>query len=553
MAVSKRTGKKSVAANDFLIPLPPGAPTANDVGTNRPFDNGSAVVDFSPVDLAISYKIYATEKSGGTTLSITNSGTGAYVIDGVNNPTLSFTKGRRYILNVNSPGHPFWIQTVSGAYSSENIYNTGVTNNGTDSGTIIVEVAYDAPDLYYACQFHSSMQGSISISSVGTKTATGASSPIIIVGLKSNILYAFTATGFNDQGEESVYSDQSTPTLITSVPATPAAPTASSPNANQDVVNWLAPANGGKTITGYIWTASDGKTNLTGGNPGGGPTGNTSVTVNQEAATAQTYTVYAINANGNSLVSAASNSITTTFSFAPFGAFGFSPFGAFTFSPFNAFTFSPFMAFAFSPFNAFGFSPFMAFSFSPFYFYPFRAFSFAPFRAFGFAPRCIASKTKISTINDFLEVVFVAAEDLKVGDKLICPIWEEFDGDDYLDYQHEKVFYNQITGLKHQFVYVKDISSKVVTDTIIFNSDSNKHFSTEQPILAKKQGTETFAWEITGTITAGDIVMQYNSLEEEFEEVLIENVQILNNIEETVYLITPDDDMAFLAADIIAC
>ena len=448
MAVSKRTGKKSLAANDFLIPLPPGPPTANDVGTDRPFDNGSAVVEFSPVDLAVSYKIYAAA-SGQTTV-----------------------------------------------------------------------------------------------------TATGASSPIIITGLKSNVLYTFTATGFNSSGVEGDPSDPSTATLITSVPATPAAPTASSPNANQDVVNWLAPATGGKTITGYIWAASDGKTNLAGGNPGGGPTTNTSVTVNQEAGTAQTYTVSAINANGTSSTSEASTSVTTTFSFAPFGAF--------TFSPFGAFTFSPFMAFGFSPFMAFGFSPFMAFSFSPFYFYPFMAFSFAPFgfapfRAFGFAPSCIASKTKISTINDYLEVVLVAAEDLKIGDKLVCPIWEEFDCDDYLDYPHEKVFYKQITNLGHRFAYVKDISSKVVTETVIFNSDSTKHFSKVQPILAKKQGAETFAWELTGTIVAGDIVMEYSPSLKEFNEVVIENVEILNNIEETVYWITPDGDMTFSAGSIVAC
>jgi hypothetical protein len=446
MAVSKKTGKKSLAANDHLIPLPPGAPIANDVGTDRPFDNGSAVVDFSPVDLAVSYKIYAA--SAGQT----------------------------------------------------------------------------------------------------TVTATGTSSPIIVTGLKSNISYTFTATGFNDEGIEGAPSDPSTPTLITSVPATPAAPTASSPNANQDVVVWLAPNTGGKTITGYIWTASDGKTNLAGGTPGGGPTANLSVTVNQEAATAQTYTVYAINANGNSLASAASNSITTTFSFAPFGAFGFSPFGAFSFSPFNAFGFSPFMAFGFSPFSAFGFSPFMAFSFSPFSFFP--RFSFSPF---GFAPMCIGARTKISTVGDNNDVIFIAAEDLKIGDKLICPIWEEFESGEFIDHEHDKVSYEQMTNLSHKIVYVKDISSKVVTDTMIFNSDSNKHFSTVQPILAKKQGSDTFAWEITRDIVPGDMVMEYNPFREEYEEVVIEDVQILNNIEQTVYRITPDDYMTFVAGDIVAC
>jgi hypothetical protein len=443
MAVSKRTGKKSLAANDFLIPLPPGPPTANDVGTNRPFDNGSAVVEFSPVNLAVSYKVYAA--SAGQT----------------------------------------------------------------------------------------------------TVTATGASSPIIITGLKSNILYTFTVTGFNSEGDEGAPSDPSTATLITTVPATPDAPGATSPNANQDVVTWLAPATGGKTITGYIWTASDGKTNLAGGNPGGGPTDNLSVTVNQEAGTAQTYTVYAINANGNSSASAASSSVTTTFSFAPFGAFSFSPFGAFVFSPF--------MAFGFSPFMAFGFSPFMAFSFSPFYFYPFMAFSFAPFgfAPFGFAPRCIASKTKIATINDYLEVIFIAAEDLKVGDKLISPTWTEYQGANFIDSQKEKVSYENMTDLNKKFVYVKEISSEVVTETVIFNNDPNKHFSTEQPVLVKKQGSGNFTWEVTANIISGDILLEYNSVLNKYEELTINNVHFVTNSEETIYRITPDDQSAFIAGNII--
>ena len=117
----------------------------------------------------------ASGASGGIVLSITNSGSGAYVINGASNPTLSFIRGHRYILNVNASGHPFWIQTVSGAYSSGNVYSTGVTNNGTQVGTIIFEVPYDAPQLYYACQYHSSMAGSIRVSDLGPEGPTGAS------------------------------------------------------------------------------------------------------------------------------------------------------------------------------------------------------------------------------------------------------------------------------------------------------------------------------------------------------------------------------------------
>ena len=115
-----------------------------------------------------------TGSSGGITLAVSNSGSSAYIINGGSNPTISFIRGHRYVINVAATGHPFWIQTVSGAYSAGNVYNTGVTNNGTASGTIIVEVAFDAPQLYYACQFHSSMAGSISVSNLGPTGPTGA-------------------------------------------------------------------------------------------------------------------------------------------------------------------------------------------------------------------------------------------------------------------------------------------------------------------------------------------------------------------------------------------
>ena len=117
-----------------------------------------------------------TGASGGITWSVTNNGSGAYTINGSDNPTLSVIRGHRYIINLNATGHPFYIQTVSGAYSSGNEYTTGISGDGlgTDVGTIIWEVPYDAPDnLYYVCQFHSSMQGSITVSDLGPQGDQG--------------------------------------------------------------------------------------------------------------------------------------------------------------------------------------------------------------------------------------------------------------------------------------------------------------------------------------------------------------------------------------------
>ena len=91
------------------------------------------------------------------------SGSSAYTFQGeglngtVNNPTLYLTRGKTYRFENGSGGHPIRIQSTSGA--SGTAYNTGVTNNA-GSGTVIVEVQHDAPDvLYYQCTSHSAMNG----------------------------------------------------------------------------------------------------------------------------------------------------------------------------------------------------------------------------------------------------------------------------------------------------------------------------------------------------------------------------------------------------------
>lgn len=169
-------------------------------------------------------------------------------------------------------------------------------------------------------------------SSPGGYTASGASSPITVTGLASATNYTFTVVAANASGVSGASSATSAVT-ITTVPATPAAPTASSPSAGVDRISWVAPNNGGSTITNYYWASNDGKS---------GNTTQLTVDLGQEQGTAQTYTVRADNANGSSQTSAASNQVTTTFSFAPFGVFGFSPFGVFGFSPFGVFAFSPY-------------------------------------------------------------------------------------------------------------------------------------------------------------------------------------------------------------------
>ena len=448
MAVSKKTGRKSLAANDHLIPLPPGPPTATDVGTDRPFDNGAALVSFS-----------LTETTP---------------------PTVSYT--------------------VTSSSASDPV----------------------------------------------PKTATGTTSPILVTGLKSNTLYTFTVVGYTAENVPSDPSDPSTNTLITTVPATPAAPTATSPSAGSDTVSWTIPASGGKTITGYIWTASDGKTNLAGGSPGGGPTINTSVSVSQEQGTAQTYTVRALNANGTSLTSAASNSVTTTFSFAPFGAFGFSPFGAFGFSPFG---FSPFGAFGFSPFGAFGFSPFGFSPFKAFGFSPFGAFSFIPFKAFGFSPFvCIAPNTLISAIDEDDNLVYIKAKDIKVGTRVFSPVWDEFEGDEIVSPYESIIKYDSLTNMRLEPGYVLSIKKKIVDHTVIINSP-DKEFSPTQPVLVRKPG-DLDSWIFAQDVEPGDIIWEYDFDKKQFIEVLVSNVEKRPG-DEYVYAFDVEDIDTFLAGNIV--
>ena len=174
-------------------------------------------------------------------------------------------------------------------------------------------------------------------SSPGSFTVTGASSPLIVQGLLSDTAYTFTVRASNSYGP-SLASSASSSVTATTVPNAPAAPSATSTVAGTDVVSWTAPANGGKAITGYTWASSDAK---------GGSTASTSVSVAQEQGTAQTYNVYATNANGNSATSSNSGSVTTAFSFVPFSfaPFGFTPFG---FTPFG------FTPFGFTPVKSIG-------------------------------------------------------------------------------------------------------------------------------------------------------------------------------------------------------
>ena len=87
---------------------------------------------------------------------------GAYEVNGVNNPTLIVRRGQTYTFNLNAAGHPFYLQTTGSGYQSANAYSGGFTGNGQTSGEHQWVVPEDAPDeIYYQCEFHPVMFGKI--------------------------------------------------------------------------------------------------------------------------------------------------------------------------------------------------------------------------------------------------------------------------------------------------------------------------------------------------------------------------------------------------------
>jgi hypothetical protein len=87
---------------------------------------------------------------------------GAYETNGVNNPTLVVRRSQTYTFNLNTAGHPFYLQTAGGGYQSSNVYSDGFTGNSQTTGEHQWVVPEDAPDeIFYQCEFHPVMFGKI--------------------------------------------------------------------------------------------------------------------------------------------------------------------------------------------------------------------------------------------------------------------------------------------------------------------------------------------------------------------------------------------------------
>jgi hypothetical protein len=110
----------------------------------------------------------ADRAEAATNFAVVNNGMSTWLVDGVNNPTLTLTRGQTYNFVIDSMafGHPLWITTARGAEDAPtNAWNLGVTNNGAAAGTTLTFVVpASAPaTLFYQCSFHDTMGGTINI------------------------------------------------------------------------------------------------------------------------------------------------------------------------------------------------------------------------------------------------------------------------------------------------------------------------------------------------------------------------------------------------------
>jgi hypothetical protein len=101
--------------------------------------------------------------TGITSYEVGKTSNTSYRLNGYANPAITVVRGQTYTFKLDASGQPFWIKTAQTTGTGD-AYNTGVTNNGDDVGTITWTVDIDAPStLYYISQNASAMKGTITV------------------------------------------------------------------------------------------------------------------------------------------------------------------------------------------------------------------------------------------------------------------------------------------------------------------------------------------------------------------------------------------------------
>jgi hypothetical protein len=514
--MSKQAGRMSQSANDFLEPKPVTSLIATDVGTSRPFNNGSATVSWTlPSDspAATSYDVTTTP-----TTTTTNVATTSATITGL-------SSGVSYTVTVvaknasgNSAGTTSSSFTATTVPQEPSVSAVDVgTNRAFNNGAATVTITANAT-------------GGKTISNYGATPSglsetTNGSSPVTPVGMASATGYTFTGRVYNANG----WSNSSAATAsvtITTVPATPTGLSAANNGQNNNRASWTAPSNGGKAISSYNVFDNGGNA------PDSINTAGTTADFTGQASNFGWYfNVEAINANGTSARSTNSNQITTTpFSFTPFSftPFGFTPFG---FTPFG------FTPFGFTPF---GFTPF---GFTPFGFTPFG------FTPFGFTPSFNKGYKSVSAntlIKSKTPEGLVPAISLTVGDTLYSANISDLDSNTTLNQFQYGWSSSNITVDPSVETTVMGLTAYFVDEVYVINGSkfSNTHF-----ILIKRQENSTDVIKFERVTDMLDTDLLWSQAESDW--VPINSIQVLSQRELVVCINVEPYDVFFIEGDIL--
>jgi len=103
------------------------------------------------------------------------------VINGAQNPTLSWNVNHSYTLQINAPpNHPFRVQTTAGIGGT--VY-PGCSPQDQITGLITCAAPSAATTLFYQCQNHPAMHGNIMVNDPPTVSAMGRLTFTLLVAL----------------------------------------------------------------------------------------------------------------------------------------------------------------------------------------------------------------------------------------------------------------------------------------------------------------------------------------------------------------------------------
>ena len=284
------SSSSSIASSSVITK--PDAPT---IGSSTVLSSTSVRVAFTPPSGTGSLTYTVTSNPGG----LTGIGTSSPI-------TVSgLTANTAYTFSVtatNSSGTSIASSSVSRDFGGifGNIVTLVTTTPSSPTIVNAIVVSANVVNIYFIEQTGTGIITQYTVSSNLGDIATGASSPISVIGLISNTSYIFTMTATNSGGISLPSNESNTVITLLSVPNAPIIGHATIINSNEISISFISSGTG---ITGYTVTSS----------PGGfiGIGTSSPISVIGLPSNTYTFTVTATNSDGISLPSGESNTVTT--------------------------------------------------------------------------------------------------------------------------------------------------------------------------------------------------------------------------------------------------